>query len=155
MIMEAQDRFDFFEPGDLTALVCVDEPEIQRAIIDQITTLDYKIHTGLFVDDVLLKIKAHNYEVIVIDENFNGSLLTSSPLLAEVMHLPANSRRNQFVVLIGLGFTTNDEMEAFSLSVNLVCNVADIKNLRPVLRRAIVRHKEFYTHFAATYKMIE
>jgi len=152
--MEAQNRYDFFEPGDLTCLVCVDEPEIQKAIIDQLTSLDYKIHTGLFLDDVLLKIKAHNYELIVIDENFNGSLLTSSPLLAEIAHLPPNSRRTQFVVLIGLGFSTNDEMEAFGLSVNLVCNVADIKNLRPVLRRAILRNKEFYAPLLESLKMM-
>ena len=152
--MEALNRYDFFEPGDLTALVCVDEPETQKALVDQLTTLDYKIHTGLFLDDVLLKIKAHNYDVVVIDENFNGSLLTSSPLLAEVMRLPANTRRNMFVVLVGLGFATNDEMEAFGLSVNLVCNVNDIRNLRPVLRRAIIRHKEFYAHYIETLKMM-
>lgn len=152
--MEALNRYDFFEPGDLTALVCVDEPEIQKVIIEQITALDYKIHTGLFLDDVLLKVKSHNYDVIVIDENFNGSLLTSSPLLAEIMCLPANSRRSMFVVVVGLGFATNDEMEAFGLSVNLVCNVADIKNLRPVLRRAIIRNKEFYAHLSETLKMM-
>lgn len=152
--MEAQDRYDFFEPGDLTALVCVDEPELQKGIIDQLAALDYKIHTGLFLDDVLLKIQAHNYDLIVIDENFNGSLLTSSPLLAEIMRLPAATRRNQFVVLLGLGLSTNDELEALALSVNLVCNVADIKNLRPVLRRAIARNKEFYSPLQETLKLI-
>jgi len=152
--MEALNRYDFFEAGDLTALVCVDEPEIQKAIIEQLTSLEYKIHTGLFIDDVLLKMKAHNYDLIVVDENFNGSLLTSSPLLAEIMHMPPNLRRHQFVVLIGLGFTTNDEMEAFGMSVNMVCNVADVKNLRPVLRRALIRNKEFYAPFMETLKLI-
>jgi len=152
--MEALNRYDFFEHGDLTALVCVDEPEIQKAIIDQIASLDYKIHTGLFIDDVLLKMKAHNYDLIVVDENFNGSLLTSSPLLAEIMHMPPTLRRHQFVVLVGLGFTTNDEMEAFGMSVNMVCNVADVKNLRPVLRRALIRNKEFYGPFMETLKLI-
>jgi hypothetical protein len=152
--MEAQNRYDFFEPGDLTALVCVDQPEIQKAIIEQLTALDYKLHTGMFLDDVLLKVKAHNYDIVVIDENFNGSLLDSSPLLAEIMRLPANTRRSMFVVLVGLGFTTNDEMQAFGLSVNLVCNVADIKNLRPVLRRGISRNKEFYASLTETLKMM-
>lgn len=152
--MEALNRYDFFEPGDKTALICVDEPEIQKAILEQLAGLEYKIHTGMFIDDVLLKIKAHSYDVVVIDENFNGSLLTSSPLLAEIMNMPINARRSLFVVLIGLGFTTNDEMEAFGLSVNMVCNAADIKNLRPVLRRAIIRNTEFYTALVDTLKLV-
>ena len=52
--MESQNRLDVFEPGDKTALVCLDVPEVQRIVVDQLTALGFKIHTGLYVDDALL-----------------------------------------------------------------------------------------------------
>ena len=39
-------RIDLFEPGDTTALVCVDVPEVQRLIVENLTELGCKIHTG-------------------------------------------------------------------------------------------------------------
>jgi hypothetical protein len=55
--MQIQNRFDIFEPGDLTALVCLDVPEVQRIVVDQLVQLGYKLHTGLFVEDILLKLR--------------------------------------------------------------------------------------------------
>ena len=46
-------RIDLFEPGDKTALVCVDVPEVQRIAVENLSELEYKIHTGLFVEDIL------------------------------------------------------------------------------------------------------
>ena len=39
---------------------------------------------------------------------------------------------------------TNDELQAFQYSVDLVVNLADVVNLRPVLRRGVARPAEFY-----------
>ena len=71
--MEVQSRYDFFEPGDQTALVCIDDAEIQKMAVEQVTALEYKIHTGLFCEDISLKLKTHSYDVVIIYENFNGS----------------------------------------------------------------------------------
>ena len=42
---EPHHRFDFFEPNDRTALVCLDVPEMQRLAVEQLDSLGYKIHT--------------------------------------------------------------------------------------------------------------
>ena len=42
---------------------------------------------------------------------------------------------------------TNDELQAFQHSVDLVVNIADVVNLRPVLRRGVLRMNEFYAPF--------
>jgi len=44
--------------------------EVQRAVVDQLVSLNYRIHTGLFVEDITLKIKTHPYNVIAIYETF-------------------------------------------------------------------------------------
>ncbi len=145
--MEFQSRLDLFEPGDLTAIVCVDVPEVQRILVDQLTSLNYKIHTGLFLEDILLKLRAHTYDVVIISEHFNASDISTNPIISMAVAAPAEQRRKQFIVAVGSTCVTNDEMQAFQHSVDLVVNIADVVNLRPVLRRGVLRMNEFYAPF--------
>jgi hypothetical protein len=137
-------RIDLFEPGDKTALVCVDVPEVQRIVVENLTDLEYKIHTGLFVDDILLKIQSHVYEVIIISEHFNATNLETNPILQTIMELPSSQRRRQIVAVLGSGLHTDSEMDAWSNSVDLVVSLADVPNLKHVLRRAVQRITAFY-----------
>jgi len=152
-VLEFQSRLDLFEPGDQTALVCVDVPEVQRIVVDQLTALNYKIHTGLFLEDILLKMRAHVYDVIVISEHFNASDMISNPLVLAAVVAPSEQRRRQFLVAVGSTLVTNDEMQAFQYSVDLVVNLSDVVNLRPVLRRGVMRSNEFYTPYREAIKV--
>ena len=151
--MEFQSRLDIFEPGDLTALVCIDVPEVQRIVVDQLTALNYKIHTGLFLEDILLKLRAHAYDVVVISEHFNGerhhARTRSSPRRS--MRLPRSAASNSSS-RSAPSLVTNDEMQAFQYSVDLVVGIADVVNLRPVLRRGVARMQEFYAPFREALK---
>ncbi len=142
--METLNRLDLFEPGQPTALVCLDVPEVQRLVVDQLTALNYKIHTGLFVEDVQMKLLAHTYDVVVVSEHFNAANIGTNQILATVVRAPAEQRRRQFVVVVGSSFVTGDEMQAFEHSVDLVVGLADVVNLRPVLRRGLLRAQELY-----------
>lgn len=146
-LMEFQSRLDLFEPGDQTALVCVDVPEVQRIVVDQLNTLNYKMHTGLFLEDILLKLRAHAYDVVIISEHFNASEISSNPIIAAAIAAPAEQRRRQLIVAVGSTLNTNDELQAFQHSVDLVVNLADVVNLRPVLRRGVMRQGEFYAPY--------
>jgi len=153
-MQESSVRNDIFEPGDLTALVCVDKPEIQEVVVDQLASIDYKIHVGLYVDDIALKMRSFVYDIIVIEENFNDYELTANPVLSESTRLSTMQRRKQYVVLVGPSLMTNDEMLAFIYSVDLVFNTSDLTNLKPVLRRGVARHKEFYNPLFETIKAV-
>lgn len=143
-IFDPHPRFDLFEPGDATALVCLDVPAMQRLVIDQLDALGYKIHTGLFLEDSILKLRTHAYDVVIVSEHFNGSGLAANPILAEAAALPAAQRRRQVFVLIGASFSSSDELQAYAHNVDAVVALADIKNLRPILRRAATKTAEFY-----------
>ena len=140
-------RLDFFDHGDRTALVCLDVPEIQRIVVEQLTELGYKIHTGLFLEDILLKLRAHAYDVVIVSEHFNATDTATNPIIATAIDAPSPQRRKQFIVLLGSSFTSGDEMQAFSASVDLVIGLADVVNLRPILRRGVNRAEEFYAPF--------
>jgi hypothetical protein len=148
--METQSRYDIFEQGDLTSLVCVDVPEIQNSVVEQLAALEYKIHTGLFHDDVALKLRSHDYDIVVVYENFNEWDIETNQILREVTTVPAELRRKQFIVLLGPSMVTDEAMQAFVYSVDLTFSLSDLPNFKSVLRRAIKRQRDFYAVFQET-----
>jgi hypothetical protein len=137
-------RIDLFEPGDTTALVCVDVPEVQRLVVDNLTESDYKIHTGLFFEDILLKLQTHAYDVVIIAEHFNATNLETNPVLEAILEIPAHIRRKQVFVLVGSSVNTDSDMQAWAHSVDLVVNLSDVPNIKHVVRRSVLRSKAFY-----------
>ena len=145
-----QDTDTFFDIGDNTALVCVDHQQYQKIIVPQLIDINYKVHLGLFAEDVILKLKTYIYNVVIIYENFKGSTLPTNPILAEMAQRPGASRRDFFVVLLSHRFATNDAMTAFVHSVDQIINVTDLANFKPVLRRSVAQHRELYQPFQET-----
>lgn len=145
--METKTRFDFFESGDRTALVCVDDPELHNATVEQLTASGYQMHTGLFAEDISLKMRSHAYDVIVVFEHFNEADLETNAVLTEIRTAEAAQRRSQFVILLGPSMVTDDRMQAFRLSVDLTLGISNLPELRSVLERALARHAQFYRTF--------
>lgn len=145
-----QDTESFFDLGDNTALVCVDHQQYQKIIVPQLIDINYKVHLGLFAEDVILKLKTYIYNVVIIYENFKGSTLQTNPILSEMAQRPGANRRDFFVVLLSHRFATNDAMTAFVHSVDQIINVADLANFKPVLRRGVAQHRELYQPFQET-----
>lgn len=141
-------RIDLFEPGDKTALVCVDVPEMQRLVVENLTELQYKLHTGLFLEDILLKLQTHVYDVVIFSEHFNATDAKNNPISHAVMDIPSVQRRKQVIVMIGSSVHTDSDMDAWLHSVDLTVNLADLPNLKHVLRRAVQRTQGFYQPYA-------
>ncbi len=145
----------FFDLGDKTALVCVDHQTYQKMIMPQLTDLGYKVHLGLFEEDVLLKLATYNYNVIVVYENFKGASAHENPILCEIVKRPGSLRRENFVVLLSHHSATNDVMMAFSQSVDQIVNIGDLPNFKPVLRRGVAQHSDIYVVFQETIKAVQ
>jgi hypothetical protein len=153
--MDQEPDSSFIDLGDNTALVCVDHQQYQKIIVPQLIDITYKVHLGLFEEDVVLKLKTYNYDVVVIYENFKNSKLETNPLLLEMTKRPDARRREHFVVLLSHKFATNDAMSAFVHSVDQIINVADLANLKPVLRRGVAQHRELYHSFNDMVKSVQ
>jgi len=141
-------RIDLFEPGDKTALICVDVPEMQRLTVENLGELQYKLHTGLFVEDILLKLQTHVYDVVVFSEHFGGADSKTNSIQQAILEIPPNQRRKQVIVMIGASVHTDSDMDAWVRSVDLVVNLADLPNLKHVLRRAVQRTFTFNSIYA-------
>jgi hypothetical protein len=150
-----QEDPNFIDLGDNTALVCVDHQQYQKIVVPQLIDMTYKVHLGLFEEDVVLKLKSYDYNVVVIYENFKNSKLEANPLLREMTKRPDARRRQHFVVLLSHRFPTNDAMSAFVHSVDEIINIADLANFKPVLRRGVAQHRELYHSFNDMVKSVQ
>jgi len=150
-----QEDPNFIDLGDNTALVCVDHQQYQKIVVPQLIDMAYKVHLGLFEEDVALKLNSYDYDVVVIYENFKNSKLETNPLLREMAKRTDARRRQHFVVLLSHRFPTNDAMSAFVHSVDEIINIADLANFKPVLRRGIAQHRELYRSFNDMVKSVQ
>jgi hypothetical protein len=145
----------FFDTGDNTALVCVDHQQYQKLVVPQLIDMSYKVHLGLFEEDVLLKLKTYSYNVVIVYENFKGSTVETNPILRDMIKRPGTQRREHFVVLLSTRFATNDAMSAFVQSVDQIINISDLANFKPVLRRGVAQYRELYHAFHETMKSVQ
>jgi hypothetical protein len=151
----AEHENSFFDTGDNTALVCIDHQQFQKLVVPQLIDMTYKVHLGLFEEDVLLKLRTYNYNVVVIYENFKGSNVQTNPILREMVKRPGSLRRGHFVVLLSHRYATNDAMSAFVQSVDLIVNISDLANFKPVVRRGVAQHRELYQSFQETLAAVQ
>lgn len=153
--MTIDQESNFFDLDDKTALVCIDHPQYQKLIVPQLVDLGYKVHLGLFEDDVLLKLATYSYNVVVIYENFKGAGAGENPILKEMVRRTSPLRREHFVVLLTHRSPTNDAMSAFVQSVDQILNISDIANFKPVLRRGVAQHRDLYLPFQEALRVVQ
>jgi hypothetical protein len=153
--MESEPENNFFDVGEKTALVCIDHPQYQKLVVPALIELGYKVHLGLFEDDILLKLATYSYNIVVIYENFKGASAGENPILKEMVRRASSLRREHFVVLLTQRNATNDAMGAFVQSVDQTLNIADLANFKPILRRAVAQHQELYLPFEEATRFVE
>ncbi len=146
--------FDFLEEEGNTALVCENDPEILKQINIVLGIMDYSVATAESVRDALKKMKYHTYDMILINETFDGSDPDANGLLVYVERLSMDVRRNIFVGLLTRRFSTMDNMAAFLKSVNITINVKDIGSIDRILSRGINEYELFYAAFKDSAKKL-
>ncbi|HEX8371450.1 MAG TPA: hypothetical protein VF585_01615 [Chthoniobacterales bacterium] len=140
-------QFDVFEPGDQTALVAFDEARYAEVVSKQLTAIDYKVHGTDSYEELMIQVKTHQYDLVLIQADYAGWAIEENEILQAITKLPAEIRRNEYVMLMGNNLPTNDEMLAFIYSVDLVFDFADMPTFKSVLRRGKARHYDFYYNF--------
>ena len=152
---DASERpFDFLEEEGNTALICENDPDIIKQINIVLGIMDYSVTTAETVRDALKKMKYHTYNMMLINETFDGSDADANGLLVYIERLDMDVRRNIFVGLLTQRYTTMDNMAAFLKSVNITINVKDIGSIDRILSRGINEYEMFYAAFKESAKKL-
>jgi CheY-like chemotaxis protein len=129
------------------ALVCEDAPERQAIIRAALEQVGFAVLPVKNADDAVQRLRRDAYELVILDEQYQGATPLANPVLTAVQTMPMSQRRWTFVVLVGRQFKTFDNAMAFARSVNVVVNVNDLPHLPAILKKGITDHVEFYRTF--------
>jgi CheY-like chemotaxis protein len=140
------------KPGDpgseaRLALVCEDAPERQTVIKAALEQIGFAMIAPKNSDDAIERIRRDAYEVVIVDEQYQGSSPLDNRVMAAIRLMPMSQRRWMFVTLLGTEFKTFDNAMAFARSVNVVVNLNDLPHLPAILKKGITDHVEFYRTF--------
>jgi CheY-like chemotaxis protein len=134
------------------ALVCVDAESRQAAVTSALKELGYAPETPSSADNALDRMRKTAYEVVVVDETFDGATALDNGVLKGLGAMSMMVRRYMFVALIGRSVPTLDNATAFARSVNAVFSYGDLDQLAPILQRAIADNDAFYRVFREVLK---
>ena len=141
---------DFVEEGVEMALICEQDPGVREKICSALERMDYHVIEAASARDAMKHMRFRVFDLVVLDESFEGGNHESNHVLQYLAHLPMNPRRNMFVVLLGNDFNTSDNMMALSNSVNLVVNPKNADELDKVLKRSQKEYEELYRVLTGT-----
>ena len=129
------------------ALVCEDAPERQSVIKAALEQIGFAMLAPKSADDAIQRVRRDTYEVVIIDEQYQGASPLDNPILNTIRTMPMSQRRWMFVTLLSREFKTFDNAMAFARSVNVVVNLNDLPHLPAILKKGITDHVEFYRTF--------
>lgn len=129
------------------ALVCEDAPERQAIIRAALEQIGFAMLAVKNADEAVERMRRDVYELVILDEQYQGATPLDNPVLAAVRGMAMTQRRWMFVALVGREFKTFDNAMAFARSVNVVVNVNDLPHFPAILKKGITEHVEFYRTF--------
>ena len=129
------------------ALVCEDAPERQSVIKAALEQIGFAMLAPKNAEDAIQRVRRDTYEVVIIDEQYQGAGPLDNPVLTAIRTMQMSQRRWMFVMLLGRQFKTFDNAMAFARSVNVVVNLNDLPHLPAILKKGIAEHVDFYRVF--------
>ena len=140
-------RHAMTDANAMQALICVDNPAHQEGCQQSLQGLGYTADVMPNQFKALEYLRQVPYRLFVLDAAFDGTSMDTNLVLTFLRERPLDQRRYQFVVLCAPDLVTADAMTAYSQSVNLVINHADMPNCGPVLVQHLAEHELLYRTF--------
>jgi len=136
--------FDFVHEGQRTALICESDPGLNQKIRKTLENLNFFCADAESTLAALKQMRYHIFDLVVLNESFDGKEPKDNPLRVYLGRLPMATRRNIFVVLLTKRFRTTDNMAAFNLSVNQVIHEKNIDEMEKIIQNGITENDTFY-----------
>lgn len=144
--------FDFIEEEGRTVLICESSPEIISQIKHVLDYMEYHITEATNTRDALKQMRYHDYDLIILNENFDTPNPDTNGVLMFISRMPINVRRHIFVAMFSKRFKTLDYMMAFVKSVNLIINERNVPEFETILHRGMADTDVLYKSFKDSLK---
>ncbi len=147
---EERDDYDFpsemMDDGIESLLLCVSGEAI-RGKLEKSLRGNYHLNPVPTAKAALSELRHNRYDMVIIEEAFDGSNRETNPVLRYIQPLPMQMRRQLFVCLVSETLSTSDNMAAFRTGVNFILNAKDLDKTKLIVDRAVKEHRFFYKVF--------
>jgi len=117
-------------------MVVMPENEAKKIVIKVFEDIGYQVDAVESANDAIAKMRFVNYAAIIHHIAMEGDL-ERSRFHAQMRMMPMDKRRYVYYILVGPEFHTLYDLEALSLSANLVINDNEIENFSIILRKGL------------------
>lgn len=148
-ISDYANEIDVVEEGVKTALLCVTDTRRAERMAQVLQELGFWVVHASRSGYALGKLHHNNYDLILLEEEFDSDRPGGNLVLHHVQLLPMHVRRLFFLCLLSDTKPTLDAMLAFRLGVNLILNIQAIDKAKVILARAMKEYRGFYSFFNA------
>ena len=141
-------------PGDQPALLAISTPEVIGMVQSALNELGYKVHVVESYEQFDLRYNQVNYQIVVIEETFDGADSLQNPALRMVQHLPMSLRRHAVIFLVGPSVETLNTMQAFAQSVHCVINYSELQILPELVQKTVAENEMFLNTYRDTLRRV-
>lgn len=142
-----KDAMEYFAEGTKTALIFCPDFDARHEIEKHLKQSGYEYRHVTNVQEMANRFRFHQYDMIILHQ----SGPEPSPALREIMgyitRLSGSVRRKIIVIQIMIGGSQFDEMQAFSMSMDLTISPTELSNLPEIIKRLEGRNGQTYRVF--------
>jgi hypothetical protein len=137
-------EYDELPEGIKLAMIAFDNEEVQEKVSQMLSAMGFRVTAAVNVRDAVKQLKFGRFQLIVIQEDYYGASLASNQIIRGINSIELAVRHDMFVCVVGDGFTSLDDLTAFSLSLDTVVNSRDLDDLERIVISAMGHSKKFF-----------
>jgi hypothetical protein len=143
--LDYENEIDLVDDEVKTALLCDTNLKRAEKIAQALQELDFWVVHAMRPAFALGKLHHNDYEVVLLEENFNSEKESRNLVLHHMQVIPMHLRRRFYLCLISEDKPTLNSKLAFRMGINMVLNSRDIDKAKVLLARALKEYKSFYS----------
>ncbi|WP_456386301.1 hypothetical protein [Desulfolithobacter sp.] len=126
------------------ALIMHPDPTMSEKLKTAMESVGYQVMIADSVANARERMQFVNFACVVLHSRFEGNSLDESTFHQFMRKMAMDRRRYVFYILMGPEFHSLYNLQALSLSANLVVNDKDLKYFDTILRKAIPEYEELF-----------
>ncbi|MEW6429434.1 MAG: hypothetical protein AB1568_15525 [Thermodesulfobacteriota bacterium] len=130
-------------------LICSRDEQLRYTVSEAFAELGYQPVYADASEDAVARMRFDAFRAVVLDVAFEERQLADNGFHRHMSAMPMVKRRAIYYVVIGPGLHTLYDLEALTLSANLLVNERDLSHLNLILRKGLTDYEELFGPFIA------
>jgi len=136
-----------------TAMVLIQDTSIREKVSQDLGENQYQIYIPKSIDQAINSMRFKEYAVVVFFSEYDGKPLDKQDFHAFMMQMSMAKRRNIYYILVGDSLHTLFDLEALTLSANLVVNVSETDHFSMLLKKGLKDYELLFAPYTGTLKL--